>query len=190
MADSDKDRGLFPDSISGDRLRELAKRVSADLPVSEVIPALDFRDVTINSGGLCDLQFVLIQLVERSKSGLEYVQLLTASLYLFERCYEFLSESIKEAKETYEEDDKVLILGELVSFQLVFKNVLDQFAELHLGMSASANFDRIDSLRRMLGEEATQDDYRSHLLISDGLLKSLGLDRKDVDQFIKRQSSL
>ncbi len=42
----------------------------------------------------------------------------------------------------------------------------------------------------MLGEEATQDDDRSHLLISDGLLKSLGLDRKDVDQFIKRQSSL
>ena len=49
---------------------------------------------------------------------------------------------------------------------------------------------RIDRLRRVLGEEATQDDYRSHLLISDGLLKSLGLDRKDVDQFIKRQSSL
>ena len=46
------DRGLFPDSISGDRLRELAKRVSADLPVSEVIPALDFRDIAINSGGL------------------------------------------------------------------------------------------------------------------------------------------
>lgn len=190
MAHSDKDRGLFPDSISSDRLRELAKRVSADLPVSEVIPALDFRDVTINSGGLCDLQFVLIQLVERSKSGLEYVQLLTASLYLFERCFEFLSESIKEAKETYEGDDKVVVLGELVSFQLAFKNVLDQFAELHLGMSVSANFDRIDSLRRMLGDEATQDDYRSHLLISDGLLKSLGLDRKDVDQFIKRQSSL
>ena len=158
--------------------------------MSEVIPALDFRDIAINSGGLMDFQFVLIQLVERSKSGLEFVQLLTASLYLFERCFEFLSDSIKEAKETYEGDDKVVVLGELVSFQLVFKNVLDQFAELHLGMSASANFDRIDRLRRVLGEEATQDDYRSHLLISDGLLKSLGLDRKDVDQFIKRQSSL
>ena len=158
--------------------------------MSEVIPALDFRDVAINSGGLMDLQFVLIQLVERSNSGLEFVQLLTASLYLFERCYEFLSDSIKEAKETYEGDDKVVVLGELVSFQLVYKSVLTQFEELHLGLSASANFDRIDSLRRMLGEEATQDDYRSHLLISDGLLKSLGLERKDVDQFIKRQSSL
>ena len=158
--------------------------------MSEVIPALDFRDVAINSGGLMDLQFVLIQLVERSNSGLEFVQLLTASLYLFERCYEFLSDSIKEAKETYEGDDKVVILGELVSFQLVYKSVLTQFEELHLGLSASANFDRIDSLRQMLGEEATQDDYRSHLLISDGLLKSLGLDRDDVDQFIKRQSSL
>ena len=68
--------------------------------------------------------------------------------------------------------------------------MLTQFEELHLGLSASANFDRIDSLRRMLGDEATQDDYRSHLLISDGLLKSLGPDREDVDQFIKRQSSL
>ena len=81
--------------------------------MSEVIPALDFRDIAINSGGLMDLQFVLIQLVERSNSGLEFVQLLTASLYLFERCYEFLSDSIKEAKETYEGDDKVVILGEL-----------------------------------------------------------------------------
>ena len=158
--------------------------------MSELIPALEFRDVTINSGGLMDLQFVLIQLVERSKSGLEYIQLLTASLYLFERCYEFLSDSIKEAKETYEDNDKVVILAELVSFQLVFKNVLDQFFELHLGMSTAANFDRIDSLRRLLGEEATQDDYRSHLLISDGLLESLGMSREDVDQFIKNQSSL
>ncbi|HCA35884.1 MAG TPA: hypothetical protein DEP13_04490 [Gammaproteobacteria bacterium] len=164
--------------------------MSADLPVSEVIPSLDFRDIAINSGGLCDLQFVLIQLVERSKSGLEYVQLLTASFYLFDRCFEFLSESIKEAKETYEGDDKVVVLGELVSLQLVFKNVLDQFAELHLGMCVSANHDRINSLRRKLSEEATQDDYRSHLLISDGLLKSLGLNREDVDQFIKHQSSL
>ena len=99
MADSPDERGLFPDSISGDRLRELASRLSNDLPVSDVIPALEFRDVDINSGGLCDLQFVLIQLVEKSKSGLEYVQLLTASLYLFERCFDFLSESIKEAKD-------------------------------------------------------------------------------------------
>ena len=86
MADSPDERGLFPDSISGDRLRELASRLSNDLPVSDVIPALEFRDTDINSGGLCDLQFVLIQLVEKSTSGLEYVQLLTASLYLFERC--------------------------------------------------------------------------------------------------------
>ena len=164
--------------------------MSNDLPVSDVIPALEFRDPDINSGGLCDLQFVLIQLVEKSKSGLEYVQLLTASLYLFERCFDFLSESIKEAKETYEGDDKVVILGELVSYQLVYKQILDQFAELHLGMSTSATLDRTDRLRRKLDDSATQDDYRSQLLISDGMLESLGLTRKDVDLFIQRQSKL
>ena len=63
-----------------------------------MIPALDFRDVAINSGGLMDFQFVLVQLVERSKSGLEFVQLLTASLYLFERCYEFLSDASKRPR--------------------------------------------------------------------------------------------
>ena len=184
MADAEN-HGLFPDSISGDRLRELASRLSTTLPDSPSIPTLTFRDGDIDSGGLCDLQLAVIMLINKSTSGLEFVQLLTTSLYLFERCYDSLVESVEEAKVTYEGDDRDVILAELTSYRLAFKSILQQFTELHLGLSTSATLDRIEGLTKKLGNFSTQDTYRSHLLISDGLLESLGLDRSDVDEFIK-----
>ena len=153
------------------------------MPDSAVIPSLTFRDDDIDSGGLCDLQLVVIMLINKSISGLEFVQLLTTSLYLVERCYDSLVDSVKEAQVTLQGEDAVL--AELTSYRLAFKNILQQFTELHLSMSTSATLDRIEGLTKKLGSFNTQDTYRSHLLLSDGLLESLGLDRSDVDEFIK-----
>jgi len=149
------------------------------------MPGLSFRDTDIDSGGLCDLQLALIYLINKSEGGLELVQLLTASLYLLERCYDSIVDSVEEAKVTYAEDDKDIVISELTSFQLVVKSILQQFTEMHLSVSASATLDRVDGLRKKLGDFNTQDSYRSHLLISDGLLKSLKLSRDDVDKFIQ-----
>ena len=187
MADAEN-HGLFPDSISGRRLRDLLKRKAPELPVSAEIPSLEFRDEDLGSGGLCDLQFVIIQLVEKSQSGLEYVQLLTASLYLFERCFEFLGQSIDDAKETYDGADKDAVLGELRAFQLVFQRVLRQFNELHLAMSAAASFERIQKLNQKHGSGMSDQEAESRLLISEGLIQSLGLDRESITTYIQQST--
>lgn len=162
--------------------------MAPELPASAVIPALDFRDEDLGSGGICDLQFVIIQLVEKSQSGLEYVQLLTASLYLFERCCEFLGQCIDDASETYNDADKAAVLGELRSFQLLFQRLLRQFYELHLAMGAAASFERIQKLGQKYGPGLPDRDATSRLLISEGLIKSLGLDRESITTYIEQSS--
>jgi len=188
MADPSEERGLFPDAISGRRLRDLLKRQLPELPVSDKVPSLKFRDEDLGSGGLCDLQFVIIQLVEKSQSGLEYVQLLTASLYLFERCCEFLGQSIEEADQTYEGSNKEAVIGELRAFQLVFQSVLRKFNELHLGMSAAATLERIEQLHKKHGPGQSEQDAESRVLISDGLIESLGLDRESITTYIQQST--
>jgi hypothetical protein len=188
MADSADERGLFPDSISGRRLRDLLKRQLPELPVSDKVPSLEFRDEDLGSGGLCDLQFVIIQLVEKSQSGLEYVQLLTASLYLFERCFEFLGQSIDDANETYDGSNKDAVIGELRSFQLIFQRVLRQFNELHLAMSAAASLERIQKLHLQQGADMSDQEAESRLLISEGLIQSLGLDRESITTYIQQST--
>lgn len=118
---------------------------------------------------------------------MEFVQLLTASLYLFERCFDFLSESVEEANVTYEGDDKEVVIAELRAFQQVYKQVLRQFNDLHLGMSAAASLERIQKLTEKYGliDEA---EAESRLLISDGLIKSLGLDRATVTKYINEST--
>ena len=88
----------IPDSISSDKLKQLLGKIAPEMPLSQVIPELSFRDEKSDSGGLCDLQFVICQLVEKSKSGLEYHQILTASLYLFERCVFFLARASRKQR--------------------------------------------------------------------------------------------
>ena len=189
MADTEN-RGSFPDSISSDRLRELARGLTPQIALSHVIPELAFRDPEINSGGIADLQFVVMQLIEKSKSGVDIVQLLTATLYLFQHCYTIVSEGVDEAQENLTGDEKLAVVAELTSFKLVFANILSQLSELHLGTCAQVTIDRVDRLRTKLGEESGQQDYASHLLLSQALLDSLGLTREEVQQFISNNSPL
>ncbi len=176
----------IPDSISSDKLKQLLGKIAPEMPLSQVIPELSFRDEKSDSGGLCDLQFVICQLVEKSKSGLEYHQILTASLYLFERCVFFLGESIKEAETTYEQEDRHGVISELHKFRDAFDLVFAQLQELHMSMSTAATMDRIQSLRKVLGDFTDQKTYRSHLLLSQDLLDSLKLDREEVTEFVEK----
>lgn len=179
--------GQFPDRISSDRLRELANRglKTLELPDSDAIPALQYRDTRINSGGIADLQFVLMLLIEKSESGVDIVQLLTACLFLFNHCDSIISAGVKEAQNNLGDDESVSVLGELASYKLVFSNLLHQLSDLHMGVSALVTIERINRLRTVLGDDSTQADYTSHLLLSQQLLDCLGLDRDAVQPFIE-----
>ena len=65
---------------------------------------------------------------EQERPGVS--QILTASLYLFERCVFFLGESIKEAETTYEQEDKHGVITELHKFRDAFDLVFAQLQEL------------------------------------------------------------
>tara|TARA_Y100000589_G_scaffold330503_1_gene380338 strand:- start:5093 stop:5656 length:564 start_codon:yes stop_codon:yes gene_type:complete len=185
----DNSDSRVPDSVSPEQLKQLLGKLSPEMPVSKVIPELVFRDKKTDSGGLCDLQFAIIQLVEKSDGGVEYHQLLTASLYLFERCVFYLKDSISEARATYKESDRESVLAELESFSTVFQALLSQFQDVHMGMSAAATIDRMQALHKVLGDFTDQETYRSHLLLSQSLIDSMGLDRTAITKFV-RDSSL
>jgi hypothetical protein len=185
---SDQTDGSVPDSVSPEKLKQLLSQLAPEVPLSKAIPSLAFRDSSLDSGGLCDLQFAIIQLVEKSKDGVEYHQLLTASLYLFDRCVYYLKDSIRDARVNYQENDRESVLAELEKFSLVFESVFQQFQELHMGMSTAATIERMHCLRKRLGDFTDQDTYRSHLLLSESLLESLDLDRDVVTEFVKKSS--
>tara|TARA_B100001121_G_scaffold310206_1_gene340032 strand:+ start:1418 stop:1897 length:480 start_codon:yes stop_codon:yes gene_type:complete len=155
------------------------------MPLSPVMPELVFRDKKTDSGGLCDLQFAIIQLVEKSDGGVEYHQLLTASLYLFERCVFYLKDSISEARANYEENDRDSVIAELEAFGSAFEGLMRQFQELHMGMGAAATLDRMQALHKVLGDFTDQETYRSHLVLSQSLLDSMKLDRSSITKFVR-----
>lgn len=160
-------------------------RAGIQLPVSELIPKLNFKDASVNSGGICDLQYVVIQLIQNSKDGVEFIQLLTLALYMSELCYTAMEGSIEEADALYDGPDKVQILSELLRLKQSFKRSLDELSNTHLALMSSASMDRITRLRPVLGSDAGHKEYHSHLLISDSLLESLKQTRSDADPFIK-----
>ena len=55
-----------------------------------------------------------------------------------------------------------------------------------MSMSTAATMDRIQSLRKVLGDFTDQKTYRSHLLLSQDLLDSLKLDREEVTEFVEK----
>jgi len=57
---------------------------------------------------------------------------------------------------------------------------------MHLGLSATASFERMAKLLAVRGDQMQGDDNGpSALLISDALLNSLGIDRDAVNKYIK-----
>ena len=124
-------------------------------------------------------------LIEKSESGVDIVQLLTACLFLFNHCDSIISAGVKEAQNNLGDDESVSVLGELASYKLVFSNLLHQLSDLHMGVSALVTIERIKRLRTVLGDDSTQADYTSHLLLSQQLLDCLGLDRDAVQPFIE-----
>ena len=183
MAESPTD-GSFPDSISPSQLRDLLGRAGIQLPVSDLIPKLNFKDSKLDSGGICDLQYVVIQLIQNSEDGVEFIQLLTLALYMSELCFTAMEGSIDEANALYDGADKIHVIEELTGLRDSFKDSLSELSMIHLKLMASATFERINRLRPSLGSAAGQKDFHSHLLLSDALLESLKQTRKEAGPFL------
>jgi hypothetical protein len=176
-----------PDSISAESLNSFLRNCNP-LPVSAFIPEINLGGP---EGAPCDLQFCITQLIHKSTDGTNLIQLLTAAMYLLcEAEFQFEDQLQRLAIEEPPYDE--LDAGE--------QQIMDRLLRRHL-LTARSSMNHLEGLigelttlfyrgraQYLLNEVFTAEpslaDFRSHMLISDGALLSLGLERDAVTAYI------
>ena len=177
----------FPDAVSPEALSAFLRTHNL-MPESELIPSVDLGGP---EGGPCDLQFCLTQVIHRSKNGTNLIQILTSAMYL-----------LCEAEHQFDEQLSSLALEHEPYDQLTGKeqSTLARMMRRHL-MATRASMGHLEELladltdlfyrgrahhllTQVFSTEPSLADFRSHMLISDGLLASLGLERSAVTAYI------
>ena len=183
---------FIPDSISGDQLRSfLASRTGSKMPLSAVIPTLTFGGSTGTQGGICDLQLVVMQIIQQSEAGINLLQEFTAAVYLLHS----VNESLERRRADVMNDQSLIgklprherdrISRSLDEFQSVLNTITRLSEQLHFAFMISSSAETIHQIRDQIGAD-DEALIRSHLLISDSLIRSLQLSRDQVSEFIDR----
>lgn len=159
------------------------------LPAAEVIPALDFGG---EYGAPCDLQFAICQLIERSAGGTNIIQMLVASMHLlteveshFERHLNSLALEDEPYNTLSAQEQKVLarVMREhTMMLKAGLKHLEEVLAEVGYPYYTQRAQELIND--RFQQKRVLMRDFRSHLLISDELLVSLGIDRSAVTTYL------
>lgn len=178
----------IPDSISSEMLSTLL-RSRNPLPLSEVVPALDFGG---ECGAPCDLQFSICQLIERSTGGTNIIQMLVASMHLLtevESHFERHLTSLAQEDEPYDQlsgADQQMLARLMREHTLLLKVSLKQLEEVLTQVGYPYYAQRAQELMKDRSEQKRilLRDFRSQLLISDELLASLGLERAAVTTYL------
>lgn len=184
------DNGI-PDSVSSDQLRSLLNQNrSARMPLSDVIPTLEFGGGTGAEGGICDLQFVVMQIINQSASGINLMQEFTAAMYLLHSVGDSLQKHVHALAENAAEygefaaNDKAAAIAALTQIRFSHESLIQHAEQLHTILAVSACQDRADNIRHELGSQATDHAIRSRLMLSDLLLRDLHLTREQADAFV------
>lgn len=178
----------IPDSISAEMLSTLL-RSRNPLPLSEVVPALDFGG---ECGAPCDLQFSICQLIERSTGGTNIIQMLVASMHLLtevESHFERHLTSLAQEDEPYDQlsgADQQMLARLMREHTLLLKVSLKHLEEVLTQVGYPYYAQRAQELMQERSEQKRilLRDFRSQLLISDELLTSLGLERAAVTTYL------
>lgn len=178
----------IPDSVSPEMLSTLL-RGRNPLPISEVVPALDFGG---ELGAPCDLQFSICQLIERSSGGTNIIQMLVAAMHLLtevESHFEHHLSSLAQEDEPYDQlpGPEQQALGRLMrDHTMLLKVSLKRLEDVLTQVGYPYYTQRAQTLTRDRFERKRilMRDFRSHLLISDGLLASLGIERAAVTTYL------
>lgn len=181
----------IPDSISADQLKRLLSR-SFEMPLSDVIPELDLGDGDDLPGGICDLQLALMQIIKRSTYGTNLMQEFTAALYLIHSVGECLHRRSKQAKANtgpfrqlsdHDRNEIISVLGEYIEVHSVVTHLCES---LHHAFMFGSSPETIRQIRSRLGDQASIEEVRSHLMVGDGLLKTLQISRDDFTQYVNK----
>lgn len=184
------DKPEIPDSISASELSALLSG-GDKLPLSTVIPCLDFGGST---GGACDLQFAINQMICAS-GGVNIVQVLTAAMHLIVELDCTFANQLDNIRLQYAPYDKASDEERMVMTRYISQNRRGlQNSMLHLEsvmamLVPAFAHERIDLLKQKYGHFENIKKFRSHLLISDELLMDLEIDRDAVTEYLAQQAS-
>jgi hypothetical protein len=164
------------------------------LPVSDVIPELDLGG---SLGAPCDLQFVVSQVIERSKAGTNIVQMLTAAMHLLVEVESFFQGQLDgvsqkaPAFEALSDDQRAMVVGIIGLHLKACQNCLASLESLFQGGCTTYYEARARYLMQgpLKGRRISLAEFRSHLLISDELIASLDLEREAIDRYFTNSNS-
>lgn len=177
----------FPDAVSPEALSAFLRTHNL-LPESERIPSVDLGGM---EGGPCDLQFCLTQLIHRSKNGTNLIQILTSAMYLLceaEHQFDDQLSSLALEREPYDQlsgSEQTTLARMMRRHLLATRASMGHLEELLADLSDLYYRGRAHQLlTETFTSEPSLAEFRSHMLISDGLLASLGLERSAVTTYI------
>jgi hypothetical protein len=177
-----------PDSVSPEALRSFLSR-GANLPESELVPELNLGG---SMGAPCDLQFVISQVIARSSTGTNIVQMLCAGMHLLtevEAHFEDQLERLALEEDPFEglSGSEQKSCGVLLRRNLVaLRTSLHALEELLSGLTMAFYQARAHDLQHgaLQDKRFSLEEFRSHMLISDELLASLQLERQAVTAYL------
>lgn len=180
----------IPDAIS---FSELSNYLSdkPHMPVSPVIPELNLGGP---DGGICDLQFAIMQLIQRSDNGCNVLQLLSAAIHLMLEVELHFSEQIRRAEaelppfDDAGEAERLDVARVLRGLTMSLKASSGLTEDLFSALMANFGSKRVQFVRDRITGVPTPSEFRSHLLISDELISGLQLDRASVTRYLDRAS--
>ena len=178
----------IPDTVSTEMLSSLL-RGRNPMPLSEAIPALDFGG---ENGAPCDLQFAICQLIERSEHGVNIIQMLVAAMHLLsevESHFEKHADSLAREDAPYdqlsagEQQTLARVMREhLMYLKVSLKHLEDVLTPVGYPYYAMRSKELIQG--PLADKQLDLREFRSHLLISDELIKSLGLERSALTTYL------
>lgn len=180
----------IPDSVSYAELNQLLRDKPA-LPLSPAIPELDLGGP---DGGVCDLQFAILQLMERSTTGCNVLQLLSAAIHLLMEVEMHFIDQAKRAEselppfDDVSSEDRAVVLSIFRGLIMSLKTAGSLNEEVFTSLMHTYGARRLGLIKDTITGVITPADFRSHLLISDGLLTGLNLERNSVTQYLERAS--
>lgn len=181
----------IPDSVSPEMLKNLLGNHKI-LPGSEQFPALDFGG---KFGGPADLQYVMCLLIQQSSDGVNIAQMLFAALHLLAITQSHFESTVDRLD--HDKPEMPTITDE--EFEIIKSTMRAQAADIRDAIRA------VDSVASLLGpalsaqraqrivEEVPhgsvmhRSEFFSRMLISDELLRSLGIDRAAISDFVEEQ---
>jgi hypothetical protein len=184
----------IPDAVSAEALTSLLGQCRR-APISTVIPALDLGGTL---GGACDLQFVITQIIHRSCTGTNLVQMLVAACHLLTEVEGHLGDQLQRLQQQQPPYDQASAAEQravdclLRSHRHCAQLALAQLEPLLQALSLSTYRERARQLQD--GPLAGQDrlpleQLRSHLLISDELIASLQLERDAITTYLNHHAT-